>query len=114
MSRTIVLTIPNNEEAERWAQSMLDADTNGTVMLPASARIDAMIARPTLYCKCVSRKKEGWSRTTKFGWWVHPRCRRPARLVVERFISNMLGGCNDLLPTLSGSEPGRPYWIKEQ
>jgi hypothetical protein len=121
VARVIILAIPDNEDAERWARDMLSCnDSEQTVMPPVSTRIEAMIARPTQACqgshtrsKPGPRSMDGFTRTQKFGWFVCGVCKRPAKAVVQNFIRNMLGGYNDLLPTLIGGEPTPPPWTKE-
>jgi hypothetical protein len=75
---------------------------------PERTSMDAMVARPTLACECKSVKHAGKiaSRTMNFGqskrfrWWVHLKCKRPTRYVVDHFIANMLNGHADLLGEL--------------
>ncbi len=67
-----------------------------------------MIARPTVYCKCNStarrrgRQKElgDFTRTQRFGWFIHAVCKKPTRTVVQNFVANRIMGNNDLLPEI--------------
>jgi hypothetical protein len=103
MARIIVMTISDNDEAEQFARAMLEAERTDWPLVPACTTIDAMIARPTLGCKCglgKRGKQVGWTRAPRFGWFIHSLCRRPSPYVVRDFVSNMLGGCRNLLVEL--------------
>jgi hypothetical protein len=119
MARVIVISIPDNAEAERVAKRILENSLEGlSTLLPPSATIEAMIARPTTYCRGPHRvpgklrSQMGWTRTIKFGWWICNVCKKPAPAVVRDFIANMVGGNNDLLPTVTGGEPKPPKHIR--
>ena len=121
MARTILITIQDNEAAELFARQMLASPEPpdylaGLVEVPEGATIDAMVARPTKYCKCTpAQLRQGrhgpkivrnWTRTPRFGWFVCSRCKRPSRIVVKNFIENHLTNLCDLLPELlPGREP---------
>jgi hypothetical protein len=124
MARVIVLSIESNSDAESFARWMLDKDKEGydedMPVVPPQAKIEAMIARPTVFCRGPHRvpgklkSQMGWTRTKRFGWWVCSVCKKPAPTVVRDFIKNMLGGYNNLLPELEGGEPQEPQWIQER
>jgi hypothetical protein len=143
MARTILLTFDDNDAAEVFVEGVLDAqDTDreheffghqamaiGAVVASMS-KIEAMVARPTVSCRCNivgyttwqryhGRKTGGkfvdysdradysasmgvWRKTERFGWLIHTKCKRPNYFVVHRFIQNMLIGigCNNLLPEI--------------
>jgi hypothetical protein len=120
MARTLLITWPSNEEAERFCR-ILDQVQTGTYegltdeglaeladLLTDSddlPQMDALIARPTLACKCSQTRKGnmiGYTRMPKFGWFVHAKCKRPAPPVVRNFIANRIMGNNDLLPEVIG------------
>jgi hypothetical protein len=118
MARVIVLSFEDNESAEMFAKALLrEGPTAGRPFVPPSAKIEAMIARPTAGCRGPHRipgkikSEHGFSRTKRFGWFVCGQCKKPAQAVVDRFIENMLGGSNDLLPEVLGSEPKQPRWL---
>jgi hypothetical protein len=120
MARIIVLSFEDNESAEMFAQELLGLYPNlGRPVVPPSAKIEAIVARPTSGCPGPHRvpgkmkPERGFTRTKRFGWFVCGTCKRPAKTVVENFIRNMLGGYNNLLPELQGGEPERPSWVKE-
>jgi hypothetical protein len=125
MARTILLTIKDNAAAEAFVKTVDEAQQDPSVWRPddpiwgeivrvlvADAKLDAVVARPTAACNCTgTQKKRGrikplgdYTRTPHFGWWVHAGCRKPDRLIVRRFIRNMLGGYTNLLPELRGGE----------
>ena len=94
MARTILITIQDNEAAELFARQMLASPEPpdylaGLVEVPEGATIDAMVARPTKYCRCTpTQLRQGrhgpkivrnWTRTPRFGWFVCSRCKRPSR-----------------------------------
>jgi hypothetical protein len=118
MSRTIILTIKDNAVAEEFARALLANAGNEDfqeVVVPLGTTLDALIARPTLGCRCSSgqrgkiKNRWEWSRAPRYGWFVHTTCRRPAQMVVRRFIYNMLGGYNNLLDELREPEPKEPF-----
>jgi hypothetical protein len=117
MARVIVLSFDDNESAEMFALGMLNKVADGCPTVPPSAKIEAMIARPTARCTGPHRipgrmkSEHGFTRTKRFGWFVCATCKKAAPAVVERFIENMLGGYNNLLPEVSGGEPQEPRWI---
>lgn len=88
-----------------------------------SATIEAVVARPTVWCKCevvteskyqrrrrlktgAAKREQGWSRGTKLGWWICASCSKPSRAAVLHWVSSMLVGANDLLPVILGT--GKP------
>jgi hypothetical protein len=105
------LSFKDNEAAEALIRETLKSqrDPHGGVPMSiahivcSSATVEAMMARPTAGCKCKTHKnhKLAWTRTTRFGWWVHASCKRPASLVVKNYIKNLIisGGTN-LLPEI--------------
>jgi hypothetical protein len=115
MARIILLNVPDNAAAEDFAREMLEAEKAGIPLpsdmpaLPEGTTIEALIARPTLACKCGSQGNKmkaamGWSRTPKFGWWVHAGCNRPAPMVVRDWVKNMLNGTRNLLADIAPDE----------
>jgi len=117
MPRVVVLTFMDNDAAES-----LIADLDGmqaadyevenpalislAMTLLAYSKVNALVARPTTWCKCPKigpRPTEKWSRTKRFGWYVCPNdgCHRPHEVAVRHFISNLIAGCGyNLLPEL--------------
>jgi hypothetical protein len=119
MARIIILSIPDNAEAEDFARWMLDRDgREDQPVVPPGATIEAMVARPTVACRGPHRvpgkikSQMSWTRTVKFGWWVCGVCKKPAATIVRDFVENMLGGHNDLLPTVTGGEPRPPKHLR--
>jgi len=124
MARVIILSIEDNAEAEDFARWLLEgkaptAEAEGDLpVVPPGAKIEAMIARPTVGCRGPHRvpgrlrSEHGWTRTQRFGWWVCSVCKKPSPMVVRNFIDNMTGGYNDLLPELSGGEPKPPRHMR--
>jgi hypothetical protein len=116
MARIIVLSIADNTVAEQLAKDLLrEVPKRAWLRLPG-VKIEAMIARPTVACK--GHRQPGrikplgeFTRTQRFGWFVCATCKRPAKAVVQRFVDNMLGGSNNLLPELTGGEPRQPPWL---
>ena len=126
MARVVLLSFKENDAAEQFIASVLAAQDESTPMAQMSQNImaagaiasacgviEAMIARPTVACRCVIVGKsqrgtkskfralgERWVKSERFGWLIHERCKRPNYWVVKRFIDNMHVGYNDLLPEL--------------
>jgi hypothetical protein len=120
MARVVVLTFMDNDAAESLIADLDGMQAEGyeieqpaltslAMTLLAYAKVNAIIARPTAYCKCPqttrgrSMSSSGWFRTKRFGWYVCPNdnCHRPHRTTVKNFISNLIAGCGyNLLPEL--------------
>jgi hypothetical protein len=128
VARIVILSFGDNDAAEHFVEGVLAAQDQDTsteqlateimatgAIVSACSTIEAMVARPTAWCKCkivgksrgASRGKfsamtESWYKSARFGWLIHRRCQRPHYFVVTRFIQNMVTGvgCNDLLPEL--------------
>lgn len=96
---------PLNENA---ASQMSDEILAAGAILAATAKVEAVVARPTVFCRCptpgVRGKNQfggGYSKTVKFGWFVHAECRKPSYPIVKNYIVNMLMPAgNNLLPGL--------------
>jgi hypothetical protein len=121
--RTVVISFKDNETAEMFArhvhymqggylvdgaQEEYDNEAEfvaATLGDPTETTLDAMIARPTRYCKCKTLRQRGkiasnvvaYALTERFRWWVHRTCNKPTKYIVDNFIANMLGGHRDLL-----------------
>jgi hypothetical protein len=113
MSRIVLLEFADNSEAETFVHEMTDPD-----QVVVGAEVVAVVARPTGWCKCavqaesksqrrrrIAKGFEGFSRGKTFGWWLCPACHKPSRAIVTHFVTNMLAGCNDLLPKILGTGP---------
>ena len=115
MARTFLLTFKDNEAAESFVRLMTQTEDTKVpdwndhvntlgIVLSACGKLDAMVARPTAYCKCPGSTAKGkmseWKKTAKFGWFICPSCRKPALQVVSKFVKNHLAGMHDLLPEL--------------
>jgi hypothetical protein len=120
VARIILLGFKDNDAAEAFIRDMdriqsLDPVSSSLmgelgVITASAGKVEALVARPTLTCKCSStgmhqgkKTGAGFTKTAKFGWWVHAKCRRPTSYIVKNFITNMLNGHNDLLPELRES-----------
>jgi hypothetical protein len=113
MARLILLYVKDNDAAEEIVkQSLHLAEAErisghemaefGTLVASYST-VEWMIARPLVWCRCLKAGKNhqwGWAKTKRFGWWVHSECNRSSRMVVEKYVTNLLNGHNDLLPEL--------------
>lgn len=100
------MSFKDNEAAEALIKETLKSQRDPIGGVPmsiahimcSSATVEAMMARPTAGCKCKTHKnhKLAWTRTQRFGWWVHASCKRPASLVVKNYIKNLIisGGTN--------------------
>jgi len=113
--RTILISIRDNDWADRIVrelaerQNLLGDDaepylTDDELMLEfvERAHLDAMVARPTVACKCpvskgAGRRTVGYAQTERFKWLVHVACKKPTQYIVDHWISNMLNGARDLL-----------------
>lgn len=136
MGRRIVLLDMETADAEKFVRFV---EANGSLprlsalgVIDVPAKVQAVVAKPTLACKCVqvaeskyqrrrrlkadSPKMEAFSRSLKFGWWCCSTCRRPSRAAVSHWITSMLVGANDLLPVILGTGPAttpQDRWVAE-
>ena len=114
MARALLLTFKDNSTAEAfvrkvWASQNIEAESGLTdaaeigLLIASAAKVEWMVARPTVWCRCGSgprNQQRGYIKTAKFGWWVHGVCNRVTYVIVRDFVKNMLNGANDLLPLL--------------
>jgi hypothetical protein len=109
-ARTIILNMPDAKAAAEFAKAMLKAQTSEIPLetaampyVPKGATIEALIARPSLGCECSGggKKDDGWTYFPTFGWWLHPRCKRPSMYIIRHWISNHLGGCRNLMADIA-------------
>jgi len=116
MARALLLTFKDNDAAEAFVKLILasdniqkdDADgwrahvTELGVLASAYSKVEWMVAQPTVWCKCrIGRgRSRGWTKTKKFGWFVHDQCNRVSYYVVRDFVKNHRQGEHDLIPGL--------------
>lgn len=122
--RRIVLLDMTTEDAEAFVRAMQpDSVMSGfdVGMLEGKATVEAVVARPVVWCKCdvvpetrsgrrarLKRRESGWSRGKNLGWWLCGSCRKPSHAAVMHWITTMLAGANDLLPKILGGEAIAP------
>lgn len=99
----ILDTVQNH--SEDWsAQDWEDWELNLSGILASCARLDAVLARPTMGCKHPQYKgsQANWSKHEGTGWFVCPECGRPSIYVVRRWLHNIVlgSGSRNLLPGL--------------
>lgn len=118
-ARVIILTFKDEKAAEQfarlktqWEEEDFEAPpgTEGEVLalgaiVAAQTKLEAIVAKPSNPCTCTSSKHVnrggGYTKTKKFGWWVHAACAKPEMRVIQDFIKNMiLSSGNDLLPAM--------------
>jgi hypothetical protein len=114
-ARVVVLTFDDDQVAEEFVKQRdkVEDEASGqdmlmVGMLASQATLEGMVAKPTVFCRCahqgVRGKNQlggGFTKTIKFGWWVHAECRKPSYYVVRDFMKNMIMGAgNNLLPEL--------------
>jgi hypothetical protein len=113
VARTILITFADNKAAAEFARDFASAQKttcSGTMIHIEGVTMDAMIARPTLYCRCTptmrrrGRQKElgDFTQAEKFGWYIHALCQRPTKYVVEHWLQHRIAGNKDLLPGVLG------------
>jgi len=118
-ARVLVLSFKDEKAAEQFARLKVqweEYDENAPenvqaevltlgAIVAAETKLEAMVARPSNPCRCTSSKHVnrggGYTKTVKFGWWVHAACGKPEWRLIQDFIKNMiLSSGNDLLPGL--------------
>jgi hypothetical protein len=92
MARLLVINIDDNETAKAVIDAVMDiqgrpADAYmiGPMLGASGATLEGVFARPTQFCECTDvrgkgRPDAGWSRTKRFGWWVHVKCKKPSKM----------------------------------
>lgn len=123
MARVVVLSFTDNLAAEAFVKLLDEAQSNEYpniigmtlqemgLILASGAKTEALLPRPTLpSCTCepdyhLRGNQKNWYKTKRFGWFVCPRCRRPAKEVIQNYIKNLaVTGGNDLLAELRAEE----------
>lgn len=132
MARVVLVTFPDNRDAERFVRevthyggvytdpdSAIDENWSASPyseeQVTRKAIVEAVVAKPVKYCQCAQEaittgrrrrsgksRMVGWSRGTRFGWWLCGSCRKPSKAIVTHWITSMLVGANDLLPEILG------------
>jgi hypothetical protein len=112
MARLLLLSIKDNDAAEAIIKAILKADSFSAddkdwgdhvkelgTLVSAYSKIEWVLARPLAFCQCVSKAKDnkGWGKTKRFGWWVHAGCNRCSKMVVDKFVGNLMNGHHNLL-----------------
>jgi hypothetical protein len=124
MARVVILSFKDNAAAERFVELTLGVQDDATVPLAqaisgigaivgSSAKVEALVAQPTLACRCKRVLKGDSYKTKRFGWWVHrgPKdqpCNRPQMAIVRNFIKNLYVGYNNLLPEIIAKRAEQP------
>jgi hypothetical protein len=129
--RLVLLSFPNYKEGEEFARQVASGGVlGGTPVMPVNATVEWVAARPTVACKCaqtkaVSKRRirnsrrdrnstdNGYTMRVDWGWWIHAKCMKPARLVVEHFATNMIGGSYDLLPKILDDPDRKPNDLRK-
>lgn len=124
MARVVILSFTDNDAANATVQQLLaSAEPTqegwgdrvavlGTI-LASSAKVEAVIARPTAYCKCPGNKRGEYRKTERFGWWVH-KCNKPSVFIVRNFIKNLYLGYNNLLSDFEKKDTPKEETNNEQ
>ena len=84
--RSVLISFKDNAAAEAFVRSVIEiqgteqlagwGDRAGAlgILTAAHAQVDAVMARPTTWCKCAESKirggQGGWNKTEGFGWFV--------------------------------------------
>lgn len=80
MARYVVLSFEDNTKAETFISDKLvlgpDLQDLFAGTLLGEAKVEAIFAKPTKFCEC-TKKRKGWFRGKKYGWWVCSNCGLP-------------------------------------
>jgi hypothetical protein len=127
MARLILLSVKDNEAADAIVKLILKSDNVHKegwgdhvqelgAPISAYSVIEWVMARPLAWWVCASKAKDnkGWGKTKRFGWWVHAGCNRCSRMVVVKFVSNLLNGHYDLLTVAEYKLPEEPLPVAER
>lgn len=107
MAKWVVLAFDDDKEADNFVNQILKANESQfegeqvLATLPVPTFVEAVYKKPTRYCNCVNdpsvklsgRRVRGWTKGLKFGWYVCPKCRRPANYqgrIWETLFRNLL------------------------
>jgi hypothetical protein len=113
MARLLLISFGDNDTAESFVRTLDQlqqgeypgltdqAITELGMILGSGSVMEAMIARPTMPCRCAgssSRKTvKEYKKTKRFGWWVHATCNRPSREMIRHFIDHRIMDYRNLL-----------------
>jgi hypothetical protein len=84
MPRLVVLEFQDNNVAEDLVKYWIETDE-------VEYEVVGVYARPTLFCspndghRGGRKTQSGWTRGTKYGWWVCGVCKKPSKLWGGRF-----------------------------
>lgn len=118
MARLVVLEFDDNTQAETliddWWRALQStpASEDGTVRVDlltpvqennVQCKVVGLFARPTVFCNPADdlhrgrgKTGRGWTRGTKYGWWVCAVCKKPSRMWGEG-LQSVLAGARNLL-----------------
>src|SRR5262245_49021595 len=112
MAKYIVLSVEDDAGADALAKQF--AEIPGVTLDPemlsgedlASLDVDfevvAVAKRPTQFCTCTTRGKEGFTRGINYGWWIHSACMKPSAGWGTNYAA-VIGSGRNQLPTLGTS-----------
>lgn len=90
MARYVVLEFDDNDDAERYVKEDRWDIFCGDVI--------GVYAKPTKFCHCVGSKAKrmAFTRTARFGWWVHVDCKKPTEAWAKGMLlpDGRAGVCN--------------------
>jgi hypothetical protein len=128
MARLVLLSFPSNKAADAFVRMAVENEgTAINTVLPSSATVEWVAARPTRPCECAVKlpsgrnvrrgrrtkgHTDGWHMGRHYGWWLH-QCGRVSRMAIDRFAINMIGGNYDLLPEILGDPEREPNDMRQ-
>lgn len=102
IARYVVLDFRNNEFADKFVD-LVDGNLSWeelAAVAGAFATVEAVFAKPTMFCACgVEYSAGSYQKSKTFGWFVHLKCRKTRKEWGEN-IKCVLGQATDLLPKM--------------
>jgi hypothetical protein len=110
MAMYVLVAFDDDQHAKNWIKVQETYAARRKALTDEEAPADtgnyevvAMYKKPTMFCNVMdgnhpsTRRVIGFTKGTKWGWWVCARCSKPREMYVEGIVANSGFGYN-LLP----------------
>lgn len=106
MARYVLLSFDSNVEAEQYVRELAGAESP----LSDNSSIVGVFGKPTQFCDtathphATTRRVNGFTRGTRFGWWVCAHCSKPKKAWASNLSAVLSQARNLLDEILEGKE----------
>lgn len=103
MARLVVLEFDDDQAADRFVAHMANRMGAGALnqasVAIAYSSVVGVFARPTKFCKCKNPNSKNFTKSAKFGWWIHKPCSKPLPMWGEpSAFQKLISSAYNLLP----------------